>query len=107
MPAPASRAQDIAARLSAVDFEPRVIRYADRLQVEADVSEPSSPARWQAVIAALARADRFGLSGSADGLTAWAVIWTKACAHAQCGETPRKETDEPQQPSDLAAGHWS
>ncbi len=76
MPAPASRAQDIAARLTAAGYEPHVHRRLTRIHVVTKVPDEPSPARWQALLAALDRADRFGLRGNEHGLTAWALVWT-------------------------------
>jgi hypothetical protein len=72
--APASRAQEIAARLAASGFEPRVLRQGDYIRVEAGVPDAVSATRWSALLAALDRADCFGLDGDAEGRTAWAAI---------------------------------
>ncbi|KAB8171114.1 hypothetical protein FH609_000465 [Streptomyces sp. 3MP-14] len=74
MPAPASRAQDIAARLSAAGFTPRLTRHPTHIRIEADVPATVSPERWHLLLAALALGDRFGLTGDAEQRTAWAHI---------------------------------
>ena len=74
MPAPASRAQDIAARLSAAGFTPRLTRHPTHIRIEADVAALVSPERWRLLLAALALGDRFGLTGDAEQRTAWAHI---------------------------------
>ncbi|MFD5317900.1 hypothetical protein [Streptomyces sp. NPDC127098] len=74
MHAPASRAQDIAARLTAWGFTPRITRHQTHIRIETDVSEPVAPERWRALLVALERGDRFGLNGIDDRHIAWAVI---------------------------------
>jgi hypothetical protein len=74
VPTPVTRVQDIAARLSAAGYEPRVTRHQDHIRVEAHVSGPVATASWHALLAALGQADRFGSDGTAEGHTAWAAI---------------------------------
>lgn len=85
MPAPASRAQDIAARLRAAAYEPWMNRRNGRIRIEVSVPEAPSEASWRALLAALERADRFGIGSGEDGLIAWAVIW-RAPPPAEPGE---------------------
>lgn len=87
MPAPASRAQHIAACLSAVECEPRLARHPDHIRIEADVPEGMSASRWRFVLAALADADRFGDGSNAGRHTIWAVIATAEHA-GTTGPTP-------------------
>lgn len=87
MPAPASRAQDIAARLTAAGYEPHVRRRLNRIHVVTKVLGEPSPTRWQALLAALDRADRFGLRGNEHRLTAWALVWTMPCRQPPTGAT--------------------
>ncbi|MGW1839941.1 hypothetical protein [Streptomyces sp. NPDC002067] len=89
MPAPASRAQDIAARLKAAAYEPRMNRRNGRIRIEVSVPESPSEARWRALLAALERADRFGIGGGEDGLVAWAVIWREPPDQERGEQRPR------------------
>lgn len=74
MPLPASRAEVIAARLSAAGFEPRVKHFPRFLRVEIDPPSSASAATWRDLLAVLETADRFGLKSNARGCTAWALI---------------------------------
>ncbi|WP_052851968.1 hypothetical protein [Streptomyces avicenniae] len=74
MSAPVSRAQDIAARLSASGFTPRLSRHAAHIRVEVDVPEPISPEHWHLLLAALVLGDRFGLASDGEQRTAWSHI---------------------------------
>jgi hypothetical protein len=78
--APASRAQDIAARLTDAGFEPRLIRRREHTRIETDVPDDVPPDTWHRLLAALENADRFGLNGTSDGRTAWAVVHTETPA---------------------------
>lgn len=77
MPQPASRAQAIAASLTAAGYEPRIRRRSGQIRVEVAPGSPS-PTAWRALLAALERADRFGLNNDAGRATAWALIYTTA-----------------------------
>lgn len=90
-PAHVARAQEIAARLSTAGYEPRVTDHRDHIRVEADVSAPASPERWRRLLTALERGDRFGLDGTEDGSTAWAVVQsgTPATADTARGHGPQ------------------
>lgn len=100
MPAPASRAQDIAARLAAAGYEPRLSRCPGRIRIEVSVPEAPSEASWRFLLTALERADRFGLEGGADGLSAWAVVWIVPHPHGRAGpdEAPRRKMYGPPEP---------
>ncbi|GAB2915441.1 hypothetical protein [Streptomyces mayteni] len=74
MHAPASRAQDIAARLTAWGFAPRITRHQTHIRIETDVPESVVPERWRALLVALERGDRFGLDGVDGRRIAWAAV---------------------------------
>lgn len=76
MPLPASRAQAIAACLSSAGFEPRLEREAGCIRVEVDTPGSPSAASWRALLAAVDRGDRFGLTSNREGSTVWALIYT-------------------------------
>ncbi|MFE7115378.1 hypothetical protein ACFU99_08130 [Streptomyces sp. NPDC057654] len=88
MPAPVSRAQDMAARLSAASYEPRVTRHPDHFRIESDASGPIPLFRWRALLTALEMADSFGLDGDADGQTAWVTVRTEQTAGGGDGVEP-------------------
>lgn len=90
MTAPASRTQAIAARLVTAGFSPRVIRRPEYTRIETDVPNEVPPPAWRELLAALESADRFGLDGTSDGRTAWAVVHgeTPATAGAARGHGP-------------------
>ncbi|GAA0496412.1 hypothetical protein [Streptomyces olivaceiscleroticus] len=98
MPAPASRAQDIAARLAAADYKPRLSRFPGHIRIEVSVPDAPSEASWRFLLTALERADRFGLEGGADGFTAWAVVWAVPHSRATPGEAPRGKSYGPPRP---------
>jgi hypothetical protein len=81
VPQPASRAQAIAASLTAAGYEPRIRRRSGQIRVEVEPGSPSLTA-WRVLLAALERADRFGLNNDASGATAWALIYTTASGRA-------------------------
>ncbi|MET9346801.1 hypothetical protein [Streptomyces termitum] len=75
MPASKASAEDIAARLSALGFTPRVERHAHETTVEAEVPDPVPSDTWWKALEAVARADRFGLlAGSENGRVLWATV---------------------------------
>lgn len=74
MPSPVTRAQDIAARLTAWGFTPRIARRADQIRIEAAVPHDVSAERWQGLLIALANGDRYGTTSTTDGLLAWVVV---------------------------------
>ncbi|MFD9206797.1 hypothetical protein ACFVZM_11010 [Streptomyces sioyaensis] len=77
MPASELRAEDIAARLSAVGLTPRVEQHAQVTSIEAEVPESLSAASWGEILEAVAEADRFGLlANSLNGRTLWAAVHT-------------------------------
>lgn len=76
MPLPASRAQAIAACLTAAGFEPQIRRFPGFIRVEVVPGNPR-PAIWRALLAALERADRFGLDSGSGRATAWAHVFTE------------------------------
>ena len=79
MPASEARAEDIAARLSAVGLSPRVERHAFSFAIEVEVPESLPAESWREALAAVAEADRFGLlANSVNGRTLWAAVRTAA-----------------------------
>lgn len=104
MPAPASRAQDIAARLAAAGYEPQLSRRPGRIRIEVSVPEAPSEASWRFLLTALERADRFGLEGGADGLSAWAVIWIVPHGRAGPDEAPDRKAYGPPGPREGQPG---
>ncbi|WP_344497864.1 hypothetical protein [Streptomyces enissocaesilis] len=81
MTASEARAEDIAARLSAVGLAPRVERHADFTSVEAEVPESLPAESWREALEVVAEADRFGLlANSLNGRTLWAAVRTAAPA---------------------------
>ncbi|MFE7786052.1 hypothetical protein [Streptomyces nigrescens] len=77
MPASELRAEDIAARLSAVGLTPRVEQHVQLTSIEAEVPESLSAESWREVLEAVAEADRFGLlANSLNGRTLWAAVST-------------------------------
>jgi hypothetical protein len=94
VPAAVSRAQDIAARLSAAECDPRVSRHRDHIRIEVDVPESLSPLRWRIVLTALEGGDRFGLQDTAEGRIAWALVSTED----DSGTTDREQPTGPKVP---------
>lgn len=81
MPASESRAEDIAARLSAAGLTPRVEQHQEATSIEAEVPESLSAESWREVLEVVAEADRFGLlANSLNGRTLWAAVSTTAPA---------------------------
>lgn len=79
MPASEARAEDLAARLSALGLTPRVKQHATHTSVEAEVPETLPEATWREVLEVLTRADRFGLlAGSSTGRILWAAVRNEA-----------------------------
>ncbi|MFI1430405.1 hypothetical protein [Streptomyces lydicus] len=81
MPASEARAEDIAARWSAVGLTPRVEQHAQLTSIEAEVPESFPAESWRDVLEAVVEADRFGLlANNLNGRTLWAVVRTTAPA---------------------------
>ncbi len=93
---PALRAQDIAASLTAAAYKPQVTWHSDHIRIETDVPESLSLRRWQALLAALERGDRFGLQRDAEGCLAWAAVFTGTSHRADDGSRLRRDTDSSQ-----------
>ncbi|MFD3541385.1 hypothetical protein ACFWUQ_18075 [Streptomyces sp. NPDC058662] len=75
MPASDSRAESIAARLSALGVIARVKDHTRYTSIEAEVPEPLPASTWRAVLEVVAEADRFGLQASSlTGRTLWAAV---------------------------------
>lgn len=74
MSASGVRAGRVASRLSAAGITSRTTEYADRTQIEAELSGEVSDETWREVLAALEEADEFGLVTSANGRSVWAVF---------------------------------
>ncbi len=75
MRSPASRAREIAGRLTvATGGRARTVETADAVRVEADVPTEVTVDVLTAIIAALARADRFGHDRVGTGAVVWAEI---------------------------------
>jgi hypothetical protein len=97
LPAPASRAQHIAARLSAAKCEPHVTHRPDHIRVEAELPDELSETDWQVVLAALASADRFGDARCQGRHTVWAAISTPGPDGAGGPVPAPRTTCEPQE----------
>ncbi|MGX1484780.1 MULTISPECIES: hypothetical protein [unclassified Streptomyces] len=79
MPASEARAEDIAARLSAVGLAPRVERHVHSIAIEAEVPKSLPAESWREALEAVGEADRFGLlANSLNGRTLWAAVRTEA-----------------------------
>ncbi|WP_332758086.1 hypothetical protein [Streptomyces sp. MT206] len=75
MPASDSRAESIAARLSAMGLTTRVEEHARYTSIEAEVPEALPASTWREVLEVVAEADRFGLlASSLTGRTLWAAV---------------------------------
>ncbi|MFF1338111.1 hypothetical protein ACFVYT_09390 [Streptomyces sp. NPDC058290] len=75
MPASDARAEDLAARLSALGLATRVERHATYTSIEAEVPEALPADSWREVLEVVAEADRFGLlASSLTGRTLWAAV---------------------------------
>ena len=77
MPLPMSRAQAIAACLAAVGFEPHIRRHPSFIRIEVVLGAPK-PSIWRALLAAVERADRFGLDSGPGPATVWAHVFIEA-----------------------------
>ncbi|WP_328298638.1 hypothetical protein OG389_13045 [Streptomyces sp. NBC_00435] len=75
MPASESRAESIAARLSALGLTTRLEEHARYTSIEAEVPEVLPASTWREVLEVVAEADRFGLlASSLTGRTLWAAV---------------------------------
>ncbi|MFB7058894.1 hypothetical protein ACWF95_28195 [Streptomyces vinaceus] len=75
MPASDARAEDLAARLSALGLTTRVEPHATYTSIEAEVPEVLHAESWREVLEVVAEADRFGLvASSLTGRTLWAAV---------------------------------
>ncbi|AQT72506.1 MULTISPECIES: hypothetical protein [Streptomyces] len=75
MPASESRAEDLAARLSALGLATRVEPHSTYTSIEVEVPEALPAESWQEVLEVVAEADRFGLfASSLTGRTLWAAV---------------------------------
>ncbi|MFD7033380.1 hypothetical protein ACFWAR_35670 [Streptomyces sp. NPDC059917] len=75
MPASETRAEGIAARLSALGLVTRVEEHARHTSIEAEVPEALPAGAWREVLEVVAEADRFGLlASSLTGRTLWAAV---------------------------------
>ncbi|MFD7783061.1 hypothetical protein ACFV4Q_08240 [Streptomyces nojiriensis] len=75
MPASESRAEDLAARLSALGLATRVEPHTTYTSIEAEVPEALPAESWREVLEVVAEADRFGLlASSLTGRTLWAAV---------------------------------
>ncbi|MFJ7205258.1 hypothetical protein ACIQWR_17150 [Streptomyces sp. NPDC098789] len=75
MPASEARAEDLAARLSALGLTTRVERHTTHTSIEVEVPEALPAETWRAVLEVVAEADRFGLlASSLTGRTLWAAV---------------------------------
>ncbi|MFG2750037.1 hypothetical protein [Streptomyces xanthophaeus] len=75
MPALEARAEDLAARLSALGLATRVELHASHTSIEAEVPDALPAESWREVLEVVAEADRFGLlASSLTGRTLWAVV---------------------------------
>ncbi|MGW5396521.1 hypothetical protein [Streptomyces sp. NPDC003952] len=75
MPASESRAESIAARLSALGLTTRVEERARYTSIEAEVPEALPASTWREVLEVVVEADRFGLlASSLTGRTLWAAV---------------------------------
>ncbi|WP_405544824.1 hypothetical protein OG590_23740 [Streptomyces goshikiensis] len=75
MPASEGRAEDLAARLSALGLTTRVEPHATYTSIEAEVPEALPVESWREVLDVVAEADRFGLlARGLTGRTLWAAV---------------------------------
>ncbi|MFD9161512.1 hypothetical protein ACFVZ8_05780 [Streptomyces sp. NPDC059558] len=75
MPASESRAEDLAARLSALGLATRVKPHTTYTSIEAEVPEALLAESWREVLEVVAEADRFGLlASSSTGRILWAAV---------------------------------
>ncbi|MFF9007304.1 hypothetical protein ACF087_15830 [Streptomyces goshikiensis] len=75
MPASEARAENLAARLSALGLTTRMERHATYTSIEVEVPEALPAETWRAVLEVVAEADRFGLlASSLTGRTLWAAV---------------------------------
>ncbi|MDQ8706649.1 hypothetical protein RCO28_29865 [Streptomyces sp. LHD-70] len=75
MPASETRAEDIAARLSALGLTTRTEQHARHTSIEAEVPEPLPAETWREVLEVVAEADQFGFVASKlNGRTLWAAV---------------------------------
>ncbi|MFJ9344258.1 hypothetical protein ACIRP0_34015 [Streptomyces sp. NPDC101733] len=75
MPASQARAEELAARLSALGLTTRVEPHATYTSIEAEVPEALPAESWREVLEVVAGADRFGLlASSLTGRTLWAAV---------------------------------
>ncbi|MFG2487112.1 hypothetical protein ACGFSI_30695 [Streptomyces virginiae] len=75
MPALEARAEDLAARLSALCLTTRVELHATYASIEAEVPDALPAESWRDALEVVAEADRFGLlASSLTGRTLWAVV---------------------------------
>ncbi|MCX5272684.1 hypothetical protein [Streptomyces virginiae] len=75
MPALEARAEDLAARLSALGLTTRVELHATYVSIEAEVPDVLPAESWREVLEVVAEADRFGLlASSLNGRTLWAAV---------------------------------
>ncbi|THA47215.1 hypothetical protein [Streptomyces sp. A1136] len=75
MPASQARAEDLAARLSALGLTTRVEPHATYTSIEAEVPEALPAESWREVLDVVAEADRFGLlASSLTGRSLWAAV---------------------------------
>ncbi|AXE26398.1 hypothetical protein C0216_25680 [Streptomyces globosus] len=75
MPASEVRAEDLAARLSALGLATRVELHATYTSIEAEVPEALPAESWRHVLEVVAEADRFGLlASSLTGRILWAAV---------------------------------
>ncbi|MEW5529961.1 hypothetical protein [Streptomyces virginiae] len=75
MPGSEARAEDLAARLSALGLATRVEPQSTYTSIEAEVPEALPAESWREVLEVVAEADRFGLfASSLTGRTLWAAV---------------------------------
>ncbi|MGY4389582.1 hypothetical protein [Streptomyces sp. TE12347] len=75
MPASQARAEDLAARLSALGLTARVEPHTTYTSIEAEVPEALPAESWREVLEVVAEAERFGLlANSLTGRTIWAAV---------------------------------
>ena len=75
MSPPQARTADIFARLTAAGLSPEVTEAADHTRIEAKVPTPFPAEAWPQVVAALEKADWFGLAHSSErGGSLWAAV---------------------------------
>ncbi|MFF4387148.1 hypothetical protein ACFY0G_10240 [Streptomyces sp. NPDC001552] len=75
MPASEARAEDLAARLSALGLTTRLEPHTTYTSIEAEVPEALPAESWREVLEVVAEADTFGLlTSSLTGRTLWAAV---------------------------------